>query len=639
MNGKTLNERMLILKKELQNTINLIIDQLRKDQLANGTWDYPFETGISTDAYMIILLRSLQINEEQLIRELTERIISKQEKNGSWKLFHDEENGNLTATVEAYYSLLYSGIYTKEDKPLRSARKFILSNGGLESSHMMMKFMLAITGQYEWPKFFPIPIETILLPMSFPINFFDLSVYGRANLTPLMILAHLKYKIKTKRSPDLSDLYVNKHRHWEDEYALWHTDMHRNFLSDVYSGVKSLLGYPEQLGTLALNRAKQYMLDRIEPDGTFYSYFSSTFFMIFALLSLGYSKNHTVIQKAIAGLKSMKTTIKERTHMQYTTATVWNTALISYTLQEAGLPEADPMVQKANHFLLSRQHFKFGDWVIHNPDSLPGGWGFSNVNTINPDIDDTTASLRAIHQQIKHNPNIQGAWNRGIHWLFSMQNDDGGWAAFEKNVNNKLYKFLPIQGAEFLIADPSTPDLTGRTLEFLGHFTHLSISHPAVKQAAEWLLQNQESNGSWYGRWGICYIYGTWSALTGLVSVGVSNKHMSIQKAVNWLKRIQNPDGGWGESCKSDIEKKYVPLGVSNLTQAAWALDALISASNESSPEIERGMNYLINAVEHHDWTSDYPTGQGMAGGFYMHYHSYQHLYPLLAMAHYQNKF
>jgi sporulenol synthase len=630
---------MLSLKKDLQNTMTLIIDRLKKDQSANGTWDYPFETGITTDAYMIILLRSLQINDEQLIRELTERIIKRQEDNGAWKLFHDEESGNVTATVEAYYSLLYSGYYSKNDKPIRSARKFILNNGGLESSHMMLKFMLAITGQYEWPKFFPIPIETILLPVSFPINFFDFSVYGRANLTPLMILAHQKFKIRTNRSPDLSDLYVNRYRSWDYEYDLWRSEMHRGFLSDIYSGVKSLLGIPEQLGRLAIDRAKQYMLDRIEPDGTLYSYFSSTFYMIFALLSLGYSKNHSLIQNAVAGLKSMKIKIKENSHMQYTTATVWNTALISYALQEAGLPESDPMVQKANHFLLSRQHYKFGDWVIHNPNSLPGGWGFSNVNTINPDIDDTTASLRAIYQQIKHNPTIHGAWNRGIHWLFSMQNDDGGWAAFEKNVNKKLYKFLPIQGAEFLIADPSTPDLTGRTLEFLGHFTHLSISHPVVKQAAEWMLQNQESNGSWYGRWGICYIYGTWAALTGLVSVGVSKNHVAIQAAVKWLKRIQNPDGGWGESCKSDIERKYVPLGFSNSTQTAWALDALLATSTGSSTEIERGMNYLINAVEQPDWTSEYPTGQGMAGGFYMHYHSYQHLYPLLAMAHYQNKY
>lgn len=639
MNGETLYERMLSLSTNLQNTINLMIERLRKDQLANGTWDYPFETGISTDAYMIILLRSLQINDEELIRALTERILSKQEENGSWKLFHDEGSGNLTATVEAYYALLYSGHFSKNDKPLRSARKFILNNGGLESSHMMMKFMLALTGQYEWPKFFPIPIETILLPLAFPVNFFDFSVYGRANLTPIMILAHNKFKIKTKRSPDLSDLYVNRNRDWDNEYFLWRSEMHRSFLSDIFSGVKSVLGFPEQIRHLAINRAKQYMLDRIEPDGTFYSYFSSTFLMIFSLLSLGYSKNHAVIQNAVDGLKSMKINIKDKTHMQYTTATVWNTSLISYSLQEAGIPEADPMIQKANHYLLSRQHYKFGDWVIHNPNSLPGGWGFSNFNTINPDIDDTTASLRAIHHQIIYNPNIQGAWDRGIRWLFSMQNDDGGWAAFEKNVNKKLYKILPIQGAEFLIADPSTPDLTGRTLEFFGHFTHLSVNHPSVKQAVDWLQQNQESNGSWYGRWGICYIYGTWAVLTGLVSVGVPKKHVSIQTAIKWLKGIQNSDGGWGESCKSDIEKTYIPSGFSNITQTAWALDALIATSDVSSPEIERGVKYLIYAIEHSDWTSEYPTGQGMAGGFYIHYHSYQHIYPLLALAHYHNKF
>jgi sporulenol synthase len=620
--------------------INRIIDRLKKDQTHNGTWNYPFETGVSTDAYMIILLRSLQINDEQLIQELSNRILSKQEGNGSWKLFIDEGMGNLTATAEAYYALLYSGYYSQVDKPLRAARKFILANGGIEKCHMLMKIMLSITGQHKWPNFFPIPIETVLLPLTFPINFFDFSVFGRANLAPIMILASKKYMIRTSKSPNLTNIFINRNYNRDDEFfALMRSNEYRSIFSTITTGIKSLIGFPEQLQQLALERAKQYMLDRIEPDGTFNSYFSSTFLMIFALLALGYPKSHPIIRNAISGLKSMKCQIDGKTHIQYTTATVWNTSLISYSLQEAGIPDSDPVLEKATHYLLSRQQYKFGDWVIHNPNSLPGGWGFSDVNTILPDIDDTTSTLRVLRNQINKIPHTSHAWESGIRWLFSMQNDDGGWSAFEKNVNKGFFHFIPIQGAEFLISDPSTPDLTGRTLEFFGHYTNLAKNHPSMNQAIQWLLDHQERNGSWYGRWGICYIYGTWAAITGLTSVGVSPSHSSIQKAVKWLKRIQNPDGGWGESCKSDMEKTYVPLGSSTLTQTAWALDTLISTSKKPTPEIIAGVKFLLENGDRADWTTDYPTGQGMAGGFYIHYHSYRYIFPLLALSHYHQKY
>ena len=201
---------MSTLKNRTKQLISQLVQQLKNDQTPDGSWNYPFETGISTDAYMIILLRTLEINDENLIHELTERILSKQEINGAWKLFHDEGDGNISATVEAYYSLLYSGYVSKEDYRMLAAKKFILENGGLEKSHMFTKIMLALTGQYTWPAYFPIPVEIILLPLHFPINFYDLSVYGRANLAPIMILANKKYVKTTNRSPNLSDLSLSE---------------------------------------------------------------------------------------------------------------------------------------------------------------------------------------------------------------------------------------------------------------------------------------------------------------------------------------------------------------------------------------------------------------------------------------------
>jgi sporulenol synthase len=612
--------------------IDWIIERLRKDQTPDGSWNYPFETGLSTDAYMIILLRTLELNDEELIKGLAERILSRQERTGAWKLYYDEGDGNLSATVESYYALLYSGYYQKDDRRLRAAKKFILSRGGLEEASLYTKIMLSLTGQYKWPAFSPIPIEVILLPLSFPINFYSFSVFGRANLAPIMILTDKKFTIMTDKSPNLSELHLQRYR--EDSWV--RSEEYRSLFSFIEEGVKNLLGLPKELHSLAIERTKKYMLSRIEPDGTFISYYSSTFLMIFALLSQGFKKTDPIIMNAVNGIKSMKCEIDDLPHMQYTTANVWNTSLIGFTVQSAGVSPHDPMVVRANQYLLNRQQHKFGDWVIHNPDSLPGGWGFSDINTILPDVDDTTASLRSISRIAA---NEIHSWDRGISWLFSMQNDDGGWAAFEKNTNSKLIEFLPIEKGEFLLMDPSCADLTGRTLEFLGNYTNLSRNHPAVKKGIRWLEKNQEGNGSWYGRWGICYIYGTWGALTGLSAVGIPSNQDIVQKAVYWLRRIQNEDGGWGESCQSDSRKTYVPLGTSTLTHTSWALDALIAASEKPTTEINKGIIYLLNSLEKIDWTTAYPKGQGMGGAFYIHYHSYRYVFPLLALSHYQRKF
>ncbi|MCM3110365.1 squalene--hopene cyclase [Lederbergia lenta] len=624
------------MEHQTKEAIEQIVQNLKLAQTANGSWDYPFDTGISTDAYMIILLRTLQINDEDFILQLTERIWSKQEANGAWKLFYDEGSGNLSTTVEAYYSLLYSGYVNKDNNRLQAAKSFIIENGGIEKSFIFTKIMLSLTGQYSSPFHFPLPVEMILLPSSFPINFYDFSVFGRANLAPIMILSATKYSKKTNRSPNLSDLFVSR----EDDFFKWkQTRETKRLFSTIEQGITSLLGLPQHIHSLAIHRAKQYMLNRIEPDGTFYSYFSSTLLMIFALLSLGYSKKDQIIINAIKGLKTMKCKIDDHTHVQYTTANVWNTSLISYVLKEADLSSTDLIVAKANQYLIRRQQYKYGDWLIHNPIGLPGGWGFSNINTINPDVDDTTASLRAFSQIVPANLSFRYAWDKGIQWVLSMQNDDGGWPAFEKNVDKKWLNLLPIEGGRFLLTDPSSADLTGRTLEFLGNYTNIPKIHAVIKRGVDWLLQNQENDGSWYGRWGICYIYGTWAAITGLIASGITPKEKAIGKAKNWLHEIQNKDGGWGESCKSDLNESYIPLGASNLTQTAWALDSLIMISDKPTPEIQAGITYLLKSYDKKDWTTNYPVGQGMGGGLYIHYHSYQFIFPLLALIHYRKKY
>lgn len=608
---------------------NRLIAHFEQSQAADGSWRYCLENGPLTDAYMIILLRTLAIQDEQTIARLAARIASAQYADGCWRLYPDETEGNLSVTVEACYALLYAGYYQKSAPAMQAAFQYIRRNGGIAKTSMLTKVMLALTGQYPWPAAAP-PIELLLLPRFSPVSFYDFVGYARVYLTPILVVANRKASFPTAQTPSMKELLT-------ENGSL--TDSLLGFFDTIKQGVLQLPFLPAQLHALALRRAERFMLARIEPDGTLYSYFGATFLMIFALLSLGYRKDHPVITRAVDGLYQLFCQTDGQLMMQNSTSTVWDTALASHALLNAGVPATAPLLRKSASYLLARQQQTGSDWIWNNPGIAPGGWGFSDINTLNPDVDDTTASLRVMRQAMRVDASYRTAWDRGLAWVLSMQNDDGGWPAFEKNTDKAIMRSLPIEGAAAAATDPSTADLTGRTLEFLGNDASLTLASPAIGRAVQWLIRHQEQDGSWYGRWGITYLYGTWAAITGLCAVGLTSTHPALQKSVAWLTRIQNADGGWGESCTSDVLKKYVPLGMSTLSQTAWATDALIAASPEPTPAIERGVRFLAKSGTKRDWAAAYPTGAGLPGGFYFHYHSYQTIWPLLALGNYNKKY
>lgn len=608
-------------------------------QRQDGTWRFCFENGTIIDAYVIILVRTLDIRNEDLIRRLHDRILAEQSPEGAWSLYRDEEEGNLSATVDAYYALLYSGYSGATDEPVQRAKRYILSRGGLgQATSLLTKAMLAATGQRKWPvSISSIPLELLLFPASFPINFFEFSGYSRIHLVPLLIMADRNFSVQSELAPDLHDLIVRQLDN-DEQPSRGFPEM----LELIKSGLNKLIGTPRHIHEAATEKAKEFMLQRIEPDGTLYTYASSTILMIYALLALGYDKRDPLIMNAVQAIMDMRCKSSSGgITIQNSPSTVWDTALLAYALQEAGAADgrADAAIRQAAGYLLANQQHKYGDWSVHNPDVKPGGWGFSETNTINPDVDDTTAALRAIKRYSRTDPAFREAWNRGLHWVLSMQNKDGGWPAFEKNTDKKFLTWLAIDGAKSAATDPSEADLTGRALEYLGGFAGLDIRQPFIKRGADWLIKHQEKNGSWYGRWGICYIYGTWAALTGLKAVGVSSGHEAVQKGAQWLLRIQNADGGWGESCRSDRMLEYIPLGESTPSQTAWALDALIAVHPQPTAAINQGVMRLIQLLHSDGWTDDYPTGAGLPGNFYIHYHSYKYIWPLLALGHYRRKY
>jgi sporulenol synthase len=621
---------------QVQQAIQFLTKKLITNQSEDGSWRFCFESGVMTDAYTIITLRSLKIEDEPLIRALHQRIRSKQEPNGAWKVYPDEQEGNLSATVEAVFALLYSGYCHPSDPHIQQAKQFIDTRGGVtQIESLLTKIILACCGQYPWSSFFPLPVELLLVPSASPVNFYDFSGYARVHLAPYMLLSDKRFVISNEWTPNLSDLLRYEpsskvHREpSKRSNSLW---------NELNQFVEKLISLPDHVHQLALHKAEHYMLDRIETDGTLYSYASATFLMIFALLSLGNDKHHPLVKRAVQGFKLLQCRTYGTIHIQNSTSTVWDTALISHALQQAGLTAEHPAVLSAGRYLLSRQHTRLGDWSRRIRNPVPGGWGFSDINTLNPDVDDTAAALRAIRRLDIHNMEYRNAFNRGLQWILSMQNDDGGWPSFEKNTDNPILTILPINGADAAANDPSIADLTGRTLEFLGRDAGLTYHHPFIRRAVSWLQEHQEADGSWFGRWGVCFIYGTWAALTGMLAVGENPKHPSIRRGVEWLLSVQNSDGGWGESCASDEKKRYIPLRQSTLSQTAWAVDALAAYYPKPNSAIENGIKYLLNSLGRID-QENYPTGSGLPGHFYIRYHSYPYIWPLLALSHFKSKY
>lgn len=600
------------------------IQRLKGEQSSDGSFRFCFEGSNLTETSMLMFMHGLEIEDKQQTDILVDRLLKTQNALGTWKLYEDEEDGNLSQTIAAYAALLYSGRFRKEDKQLKKAEEFIKENGGLRKAHFMTRFMLTVNGNDSWPPLFYIPMTILQLPTFSPFHIYKLSNYARVHMVPMIVCGNKRFSIKKETTPDLSHLFV---RAEED----------RGDRALILTKMKELLSYPAYLHQQGYQFAERFMLERREGNGTFYSYASSTFFSISALLALGYERNNPTIIKALEGIKSFYMKTDDGYHLQNSPSTVWDTALLTYALQEAGVSAKESVIQQATAYLLNKQHEKVGDWNIHSKNTKPGGWGFSDVNTFVPDNDDTGATLRAIRRRAAKESIFQQSWNRGIEYLLSMQNKDGGWGAFEKHVDDKWLTLLPIENAEDAIIDPSTADLTGRVLEFLGNHTKMEKQHNIIQTAINWLVKNQERNGSWYGRWGVCYIYGTWAAVTGLKAAGISSHHPTIQKTYQWLLSIQHEDGGWGESCRSSEEKRYIPLSFSTPSQTAWALDALISICEKDCEAMKRGIAYINK--EHSKKENQYPTGLGLPGNFYINYHSYNELFPLLALAHYQRKY
>ncbi|EFM11713.1 Prenyltransferase/squalene oxidase [Paenibacillus curdlanolyticus YK9] len=618
----------------LRHRIDTMANQLLADQSPDGAWRMCIDCGTMSDCYYLTALRLLDVRDDPLVRSLAARIVSRRSPDGVWRLFPDEREGSLDATAEAVLALLLSGVYTDRDPIIVSAKRFIREQGGLAKVRSFLtQALLCAAGIALWPRSLQIPLSAFFNKSGPLPRLFELSGHARVHLIPILIMANKRYALRTAYTPDLSDLFLGAPPRFDNDSPVIAA---LNNLIGAFSGL--LTGGNDSLYEPAVT----FLLERIEPDGTLLTYSTATVLMLFALNAVGRLPTDPILISAINGIRTLL--CGNPPMVQIATPTVWDTAMLAFALREAGISPSHSALRRAARFIQERQQTRYGDWRIRNPGTSPGGWGFSYVNTRYPDCDCTTAALRVI--QRSHGSPTQGhaaaaePWERGLNWLLSMRNDDGGWPAFERNGKPLPAGLFGFNGASEILTDLSTPDLTGRTLQMLGETLGMSTQQRWLSSSARWMLSQQQKDGSWYGRWGITYTHGTGAAVLGLTAIGLTPDHPAIARAVKWLLSIQRPDGGWGESCYSDQRRHYVPLNFSTPSQTAWALDALAASLPALTPELERGVNALLHMLETPaQQLTRYPTGAGLAGTVYVHYESNNWIWPLLTLTRIERKF
>jgi squalene-hopene/tetraprenyl-beta-curcumene cyclase len=600
-------------------------------QKEDGHWCGELEGDTILQSEYILCNVFLGREHEDRVRKAGEDIRRKQLPEGGWAIFPGGEP-EVSASVKAYFVLKLLG--DKPDEPhMVRARETILRLGGVEACNSFTKIYLAIFGQYDWRKTPAVPPEIILLPRWFYINIYEMSSWSRAIVIPLSIIwAHKPYCSVVPRA-NIKELYDPNYR--KRPAGLWATFFHA-----LDRGLKLLERLPiKPSRELALKRAEKWILDRLDGSDGLGAIFPPIVNTILALRCLDYPVEHPTVQAQIAELEKLEIEEEETLRVQPCFSPVWDTALAMNALVESGMRPGDPTLLRAAHWLLDKRGNGDGDWRVKNRNATRPGWFFEYANPYYPDNDTTAMVLTALSKVRFPDEPTESTRRLGMRealaWHLSMQNDDGGWSAFDKGCDKQLLCHVPFADHNAMI-DPSNEDITARILESLSCLGYDRTYGPA-RRAVIYLLRQQEPDGSWYGRWGCNYLYGTWLALWGLRLIGEPLDQPAVRRAASWLAACQNDDGGWGETPRSYSDVTAKGRGPSTPSQTAWALMGLMAAGEVDSDAVRRGIDYLVR--EQHDdgsWHEEYWTGTGFPGVFYLRYHLYGIYFPLLALAHYR---
>ncbi|MFA5027121.1 MAG: squalene--hopene cyclase [Candidatus Methylomirabilota bacterium] len=555
------------------------------------------------------------------IRKAVVRILDCQLPDGGWPTYSDSPS-EINATARAYFALKLTG-FAASHPVLQRARARILALGGLQASNSYTKINLSLFGLFPRQHVPSVPPELLLLPGNL---LYEMSSWTRAILVPLSIIQALGSQRPVPTGFTLEELLLpGKTLAFpaRDRMAVLFTHVDRLIKLWRRRGLKFIQ-------RAALASAEHWILDRIRFSDGLGAIFPSMMYFIMALDALGYARDHPDLLEGLRQFDSLMLETEERLQFQPCLSPIWDTALAAFALGELGIGERQAL-RRAADWLLEREVRRKGDWAVKRPTLEPGGWVFEFANEYYPDIDDTAMVLLALRHARASDPERQrrAEW-RALNWLLGMQSADGGWAAFDADNNWALLNRVPFADHNAML-DPTCPDITGRVLEALAR-SGLEPEHPAVRRGVQYLLAAQEANGSWYGRWGVAYVYGTFLALRGLRATDPKTSRAAMAKAGRWLHAIQQADGGWGESCASYAKRTYVPAP-STPSQTAWALLGLAAAGDTKSEAVQRGVRFLLERQRSDGtWAETATTGTGFPTVFYLTYHLYSHYFPLLAL-------
>jgi len=608
-------------------TQSMYLDQQHPD----GYWWYQLDSNVTIISEYLMLLHFLGIKDEKRDEKIVNHILRNQRADGTWPLSHGGR-GDVSTTVEAYFALKLAGL-SAGDEPLRSAREFILREGGVEASRVFTKVYLAIFGQYDWRAIPSIPVELNLFPPWFPLNIYNFSSWARSTVVPLSIILEHKPVRPVARDLTLRELYNEPDRVpplTSKKLTVLSWNWIFNVLDRLLKTIEHLPVRP--LRNKALKKTEQWILDHQDPSGDWGGIQPAMVNSVFALSAMGYPVSSEPVKKGLEALKRFTVESGDDLTLQSCISPVWDTALSSLALLYSGMAKDHPSVVKAGTWLASKQIFRKGDWSVKRPSLEPGGWAFEFDNSWYPDVDDSAVVLLLLKklsdQEVVKRENL----NKGLHWILGMQGKDGGWGAFDVDNDIRFLNQLLFGDLEAMI-DPSTPDLAGRVLEVLGAFGY-GLADDVVRRTIAFLKLTQEEDGSWWGRWGVNHLYGTNNVIAGLNAIGEDMSRPYIRKAVRWIKSKQNADGGWGESCESYCQTPSNTCSErSTPSQTAWALLALMAAGEAASLMVQNGVIYLLNRqTAEGSWHEAEYTGTGFPKYFYLRYDNYRNCFPLMAL-------
>ena len=610
-------------------------------QQRDGHWVFELEADATIPAEYVLLKHYLGLEPDPALEaKIAAYLRRTQGSHGGWPLFHDGDF-DISASVKAYFALKMIG-----DRPdaahMQRARKAIWAHGGAGRSNVFTRALLALYGVVSWRAVPAMPVEIMLLPRWFPFHLDKVSYWARTVLAPLLVLRALEPRARNPKGVTIEELFLEPPQQLgmpaKAPHQKWSWFLLFRVVDAIVRRIEPL--FPARVRKRAIDAVVAFVTTRLNGEDGLGAIFPAMANTVMMFDTLGYPESHPDVVVARRSIEKLLIVKPNEAYCQPCVSPVWDTALVCHTLLEAGGDAALKQSVRGLEWLVPLQVCDIaGDWSVQRPNVRPGGWAFQYANAYYPDLDDTAVVVMAMHraQQVLGSDQFDPAIARAREWISGLQSRNGGWAAFDADNVYYYLNNIPFSDHGALL-DPPTEDLTGRCMSMLAQLG-AAPTDPALVQGLEFLRRTQHPEGSWYGRWGMNYIYGTWSVLCALNAIGLDQRSTEVRRAADWLAAIQNSDGGWGEdgtSYKLDY-KGYEPAP-STASQTAWALLGLMAAGEVDHPAVGRGIAHLVATQQPHGfWDEARYTATGFPRVFYLRYHGYAKLFPLWALARYRN--